>query len=368
MSKSNTVKSNSVNLVENSTGHAVNRSKMLLGVVVFLFVLIAGLYYVKWSPYYAKAFMAASKHSIGASIVSGQASAAPSPSWSAAVSYAVSYFNSVWKAVILGLLLGSLVQVLIPRSWVKRFLGQASFQSSALAGIAAIPSMMCTCCAAPVAVGLRKRSASAGATMAYWLGNPVLNPATIIFMGFVLSWKFAMIRIIAGLLLVITVSYLANKMVKEEDLQAREQLALTDLEEDESENFFVRWMKALWPLLLDTVPAYLITVFILGAVRAWLFPAISPEWGNSLLVMIGLAITGTLFIIPTAAEIPIVQTLMSFGLGVGPGVALMMTLPAVSIPSLIMVKRVFPLKVLLFVTGCVMIVGIIAGIIAGFVM
>jgi uncharacterized membrane protein YraQ (UPF0718 family) len=102
-------------------------------------------------------------------------------------------------------------------------------------------------------------------------------------------------------------------------------------------------------------------VFFLGAVRAWLFPSISPEWGNSLLVIIGLAVSGTLFIIPTAAEIPIVQTLMAFGLGAGPGVALMMTLPAVSIPSLIMVKEVFPTKVLITVAGAVMIIGVITG-------
>lgn len=368
MEQGNLEKSEQVNAVNSSTGKSSSRNKVIFGVIGFSIIMIVGLYYIKWSPYYAKAFTAASKHSIGASIVSGQAAVAPSPSWEAAVGYATSYFKSVWKAVILGLLLGSLVQVLIPRIWVRRFFGQASFQSTALAGIAAIPSMMCTCCAAPVAVGLRKRSASAGATMAYWLGNPVLNPATIIFMGFVLSWKFALVRIIAGLFLVFMVSYLANKMVKETEIKDLGQLELGDMEEPETGNFFVLWMKALWPLVLDTVPAYLVAVFILGAVRAWLFPVINPEWSNSLLVIIGLAITGTLFIIPTAAEIPIVQTLMSFGLGVGPGVALIMTLPAVSIPSLIMVRRVFPVKVLTFVAVSVMVVGIITGLLAEFIM
>lgn len=344
-----------------------NRNKVIFGILLFMLVATVGLFYVKWNPYYAKAFVAASKHSIGASIVSGQNAVAPNPSWGSAVEYATNYFKSVWKAVILGLLLGSLIQVLIPRHWVKRIFGQTNFQSTALAGLAAIPSMMCTCCAAPVAVGLRKRSASAGATMAYWLGNPVLNPATIIFMGFVLSWKFALIRIIAGLILVLVVSYLANKMVNEEEVSTINTFDLEQVEESDKENFLVRWLKALWPLILDTIPAYLIAVFVLGSLRAWLFPVISPEWASSLWVIIGLAITGTLFIIPTAAEIPIVQTLMSFGLGVGPGVALMMTLPAVSIPSLIMVKRVFPAKVLIFVTISVMVVGVITGILAGLI-
>ena len=134
-------------------------------------------------------------------------------------------------------------------------------------------------------------------------------------------------------------------------------------DEDEG-NLFIRWMKALFPLIRDTIPAYIIVVVILGAVRAWLFPAIGTAWANSLLVVIGLAIAGTLFIIPTAGEIPIVQSLMAFGLGVGPGVALLMTLPAVSLPSLLMVRRVFPTKVLLFVAASVALVGILSGAIA----
>ncbi|AHF05997.1 permease [Desulfitobacterium metallireducens] len=369
MSHENSIQSIKENLVNSSRARKdLNRRKVIFGALFFLLVAIIGLFYIKWNPYYAKAFLAANKHSIGESIITGKAAVAPSPSWGAAVEYTTSYFRSVWKAVILGLLLGSLVQVLIPRTWVNRFFGQENFKSTALAGMAAIPSMMCTCCAAPVAVGLRKRSASAGSTMAYWLGNPVLNPATIIFMGFVLSWKFALIRIIAGLILVLGVSYWTNKMVNEKELSNISPLDLGGSEEIDAENFFVRWIKSLWPLVLDTIPAYLVAVFVLGAVRAWLFPVISPEWGNSLLVIIGLAITGTLFIIPTAAEIPIVQTLMSFGLGVGPGVALMMTLPAVSIPSLVIVKRVFPLKVLTLVTGSVMVVGIISGLLAGLMM
>ena len=37
--------------------------------LLFLLVAGIGLYYVKWSPYYFKAFVAADNHSIGASIL-----------------------------------------------------------------------------------------------------------------------------------------------------------------------------------------------------------------------------------------------------------------------------------------------------------
>lgn len=331
-------------------------------VLLFAIIFFVGVWYVKWNPYYHKAFLAASKHSIGDSIISGKAATPPAPSWTAAWNYTISYFKAVWQAVILGLLLGSLVQVLLPKNWIPKIFGRANFKSTALAGVTGIPSMMCTCCSAPVVVGLRQRKASVGAALAYWLGNPVLNPATIIFMGFVLSWKFALFRIIAGVIMVFGIGYFANRWASDEEIP--EDFMSDDHNDEEQGNLFKRWMRTLFPLIRDTIPAYFIVVVILGAVRAWLFPAIGTTWANSLLAVIGLAIAGTLFIIPTAGEIPIVQSLIAFGLGVGPGVALLMTLPAVSLPSLLMVKRVFPTKVLLFVAASVALIGILSGAVA----
>mgnify|MGYP000414384286 CR=1 FL=1 len=37
-----------------------------------------------------------------------------------------------------------------------------------------------------------------GGALAFWMGNPLLNPATLVFMGFVLGWHFAFIRLVAG--------------------------------------------------------------------------------------------------------------------------------------------------------------------------
>ncbi|MBC9786648.1 permease [Heliobacterium chlorum] len=343
-------------------------SRTLIFPILFLLVAVIGLFYVKWNPYYAKAFTAATTHSIGASIISGKAAVAPAPSWESAIGYATDYFRSVWKAVLLGLLLGSLVQVLIPIGWVQKCLGQKSFKSTALATATALPGMMCSCCAAPVTVGLRTQSASVGSALAFFLANPVLNPATIIFMGFVLSWKFALFRLIGGIILILAVGTIANRVHTE--LPNNGSLRTVDFKAEEHpsslelKSLFDHWMKALWKLIIDTIPAYLIVVLLLGSLRAWLFPAIDPETSNGILTLVGLAVAGTLFVIPTAAEIPIVQTMMAFGLGTGPAVTLMMTLPAVSLPSLLIVKRAFPKKVLAFTIAAVAFIGVVSGLVA----
>ncbi|CAM3181014.1 permease [Filibacter tadaridae] len=344
-----------------------SRSKRtIVYVLLFLLIAVAGLAYLKWVPYYSKSMLAVNTHSIGDSIL-GDPSGAGSFSWDAAWSYALVYFNSVWKAAVLGILLGSLLQVLLPANWLLRVLGKTSFGSTAIGGLSSLPGMMCTCCAAPVAVGMRKKNVSVGASLAFWLGNPTLNPATLIFITFVLSWKFTLLRLLFGIVLTFGVSYLANRFVpnaKQVDID--EIMKKTEVKETGS--FMSRWMKSLGSMMLYIIPAYILSVLLMGAVRVWLFPHVSEVSANTIFTIILFAIAGMLFVIPTAAEIPIIQTFMSFGLGGGPAAALLITLPSISLPSLLLVARSFPKRVLFFVAGSVVLLGILSGVIGMYIL
>lgn len=214
---------------------------------LFFLVVIAGLWYVKWQPYYGKAFTAAETHSIGKSILA-QADANP---WQAALDYAMIYFLAVWKAAVLGVILGSLIQVLIPRDWLLRTLGQSRFRGTLLGTLFSLPGMMCTCCAAPVAAGMRRQQVSMGGALAFWMGNPLLNPATLVFMGFVLGWQFAAIRLVAGLAMVLLIATLVQKWVREIPLTQ----APVEIDIPEAQGgFFSRWGRALWTLFLEYDP------------------------------------------------------------------------------------------------------------------
>lgn len=324
---------------------------------LFFLVVIIGLWYVKWQPYYGKAFTAAETHSIGKSIL---AQAANSP-FQAALDYAMVYFLAVWKAAVLGVLLGSLIQVLIPRDWLLRTLGQKRFSGTLFGTLFSLPGMMCSCCAAPVAAGMRRQRVSMGGALAFWMGNPLLNPATLVFMGFVLGWHFAAIRLVAGLVTVLGVAMLVQALVKESP-QQDESVDITLPEPQGS--FMARWGKALWQLFWSTIPVYILAVLVLGAARVWLFPHADGAIDNTLLWVIAMAIVGCLFVIPTAAEIPIVQTMMLAGMGMAPALALLITLPAVSLPSLIMLRKSFPAKALWMTGGLVALCGMITGAIA----
>lgn len=117
-------------------------SALILGTLAFIALAVAGLFIVKWFPYWHKAHVAATTHAIGSSIVSGKGIAPPAVGLEAAWRYSVAYFNAVWMAVVLALLLGSAVQVFVPRRWLLRLLGARNAKSAAIAGALSLGGMM----------------------------------------------------------------------------------------------------------------------------------------------------------------------------------------------------------------------------------
>jgi uncharacterized protein len=332
-----------------------------VGALTVLLLAVGGLTIVKWVPYYDKAMLAASHHSIGSSILMGSADRPPAPSLHAAIEYALAYGKSIWKAMVLGLLLGSAAQTLLPRRWIRATFGKRGLLGVVLGGIASLPAMMCTCCAAPVVAGLRECRASRGAAVAFWLGNTVLNPATLIFTGFVLGWHWSAFRLVFGVIMVFGLGWLANQP------ESAGSIAVDPTPEsstDEYEISFTRWLAVLGRMSIRLIPEYAVLVLLLGAARAWLFPHVGHEIDNSLIWILAFAISGALFVIPTAGEVPIVQAMLTLGVGVGPAAALLMTLPPISVPSVAMLWRSFRPRTLAAVSLGVVLIGCAAGVVA----
>jgi uncharacterized membrane protein YraQ (UPF0718 family) len=109
------------------------------------------------------------------------------------------------------------------------------------------------------------------------------------------------------------------------------------------------------------LPEYIIAIGLLGFARVFLFPAAGPDLGNNPLVLVGLAIAGMLFAIPTAGEIPIIQTMQGFGVGAGPAGVLLLTLPSLSLPSLLMVGQAFPRRALIILAVLTVVLGLVTG-------
>lgn len=324
-------------------------------------LVVAGLLWAKWAPYWVKVPSVAGSHSLGPSILAGDGSGV---SLSAGLRFAGTYFLAIWPALVVGLVLAAAVQTALPRAWVARLFG--SGLSGGVRGSAlALPSLMCSCCAAPLAVGLRRRAADLTATLAYWLGNPALNPVVLVFCAFVLPWEWTVLRALAGVAVVAAAVALGRWWAgRAPAVDASEVVADEPLDD---RPLVVRFLAALGELTIRLLPEYLLLVVALGAFRGVLFP-VGASWltGTGVwLVVAGvalLAVAGTLLPIPTGAEVAVVAALLAVGVPGPLAAALLITLPAVSLPSLLMVRNAFPRRLLVAVTGVVVGVGVLTSV------
>ena len=241
---------------------------------LFFLVVIIGLWYVKWQPYYGKAFTAAETHSIGKSILA-QADASP---LKAAWDYAMVYFLAVWKAAVLGRLLGVADSGTHSARLAAAYLGQSRFQGTLLGTIFSLPGMMCTCCAAPVAAGMRRQQVSMGGRW-HSDGQSVVKPGDAGVYGFVLGWGFAAIRLVAGLVMVLLIATLVqNGCVKHRKRRHRSKLTYRSRRAVFLAAGAGRYGRFFW----STIPVYILAVLVLGAARVWLFPHADGAVDNSL--------------------------------------------------------------------------------------
>src|SRR5262249_58847992 len=127
----------------------------------------------------------------------------------------------------------------------------------------AVPSMMCTCCCAPIAVGLIESGAAASSALVYWLANPVLNPAALVFIGFVLGWQWAALRLVVGVALVFVIANLAARFVS----PAWKPPGAAIRPDNTNRPLLLSWGDGFIRLAVRLVPEYAVLVFALAMIH-----------------------------------------------------------------------------------------------------
>lgn len=327
-------------------------------------IAVAGLAWAKWVPYVGKAVsLGGGSPWPGDDILrTGGVRPGDAPSWSAAWSFTREYGLAIWRALLVALLVSAAVQTLLPPSWLPRLLNRRGRLRDAVAGgLAGTPSMMCTCCTAPVATTLRRNGASTAASVAYWLGNPLLNPAVLVFLAILAPWQWTVTRLVVGAVVVVAGAALVAR-IADRRAAAADPAAAAPTRSCEHKPTLGRFLRAVGRLVITLVPEYLIVVMLLGAFRGWLLPLLDGGHTGPLVAVVA-AVIGTLVVIPTAGEIPILLALASVGLAAGPIGALLITLPAVSLPGAAMVVRSFGTRVTVATAGAAAGGGILAAIV-----
>ncbi len=134
------------------------------------------------------------------------------------------------------------------------------------------------------------------------------------------------------------------------------------------------WVQSTWTFAKQILPLLLGGVFVAGFLlgRPGLNAGIIPDGiianlvgGNSLWANLFASVSGALMYFATLTEIPILQGLLGSGMGKGPALALLLSGPALSLPSMIVITRTIgPKKALAFI-GLVVVLSTLAGLAYG---
>ena len=148
---------------------------------------------------------------------------------------------------------------------------------------------------------------------------------------------------------------------------------VTGTSSDETKN----WLDSTWTYTLMIAPLLLGGVFIAGFLLG--MPGtdngiIPSRWismlvgGNSFTANFFASIVGAFMYFATLTEVPIVQGLLGSGMGKGPSLALLLAGPALSLPSMIVIRSILGTKKALVFISYVIVMSTLAGMFFGWIM
>ena len=133
------------------------------------------------------------------------------------------------------------------------------------------------------------------------------------------------------------------------------------------------WFAATWEFTKQILPLLLFGVLVAGLLlgRPGHDGLIPSEWviravgGNSLGANLFASVAGAFMYFATLTEVPILQGLMGSGMGKGPALALLLAGPALSLPSMLVLRSLMGLKKTVVYVTLVVVMSTIGGVLFG---
>ena len=289
------------------------------------------------------------------------------PSWQIPFYTLLSYGEKAWFCLLIAFLVAGAFQTFIPKELVIKHLGKRNPKAYFIAAFGGPLLSVCSCSIIPLFAAIKKRGAGLGPAITFLLATPAINPAAIILTFSLISWQFAIGRIILALSAAIITGVILEAIwwTEEEKVGALSQLKIEyqerplNLKEDLKE-----WFKNVLDFVKKILPLVLLGIFIIGIIKIFLTTeVISTYLGQGLAQTAFASIMGVVIYTPTLVEIPFIRELLILGMGTGPALAFLLTGPALSMPSMLGVSRVIKWKIVLSYATIMWILGIIGGLI-----
>lgn len=247
----------------------------------------------------------------------------------------------------------SFIRSYFPPEKTKKFLShKLPFVNNILASLVGVITPFCSCSAVPLFIGFVESGVPLGVTLSYLIAAPMINEVAAILLFGLFGAKIAFIYIISGLIIATTVGYILGKMNLEylvEDyvwkIKVNQKQEITKLSFKNRAYQSYLYTK---DLVLKVFPFIFIGVGIGALIHGYapqnLLAQVAGK--DNILAVPFAVIMGVPLYSNAAGTIPIVQSLLEKGLPVGTALAFMMSVTALSLPEMIILRKVLKLKLL----------------------
>lgn len=261
----------------------------------------------------------------------------------------------------------SWVQSYFPPERTRRILGgMRGFRANLTGALLGTVTPFCSCSSIPLFIGFTSSGLPLAVTFSFLISSPLVDLASMILLASIFNWSIALAYVMLGIALAVIGGSLIGRARMERYVEAfvtqhraldlpAEQLTLADR---------LRYAREQVTDIIQRVWLYiLIGVGIGAAIHNWipaeLISALIGQnnwWSVPLATLVGVPMYADIF-----GTLPIAEALVAKGVGLGTVLAFMMAVTALSLPSLIMLKKVVkaPLLALFFtiVVAGIMLIG-----------
>lgn len=258
----------------------------------------------------------------------------------------------------------SWIQSYFPPERSRKILGKfdgisANFVGALLGTI----TPFCSCSSIPLFIGFTSAGLPIGVTFSFLISSPLVDLASIILLASIFNWSIALVYTAIGIILAVIGGTIISKANMEKyvaDFVKKASTRETSIETLSRKDRFQFAVDQVRDVFQRVWIYVLVGVGIGAGIHNWIPESFIASmlgdqnwWSVPLATLLGAPMYADIF-----GTLPIAEALIKKGIGIGTVLAFMMSVTALSIPSLILLKKVVKMPLLLMFVGIVT-VGII---------
>lgn len=247
-----------------------------------------------------------------------------------------------------------------PERTRKALEGKKTFTGNVMAALLGIVTPFCSCSAIPLFLGFVEAGVPLGVTFSFLIAAPMINEVAVVLLYGMFGWKVALIYVSTGLFIAITAGWVIEKLKLEhwvEDWVYKMKVGQNSQEEEKPQ--FSDRIKLGYEAVKEIVGKVWIYValgILVGAGAHGYVPEdfMAALMGKSAWYSVPLSVLIGIPLYSNAAGIvPIVSVLIEKGASLGTALAFMMAVIGLSLPEMVILRKVLKLPLIFTFIGVV---------------